>query len=198
MTRIPTQNIDTWLRRHCKVLQETQQKIGDKGYRSSEYCAIIQLERNEAIGGYRHVPNFFFRGADMGVTRYSGQPPACYTCGDCNLKCSSCMADLCSRCGTLGHRTATCRKPITCSLFGEEGHDYRMCSLAFLNQQHPEEYHFYLVRAQEEAAHQECVREERRCQAEEQQRAKRRRERGSGGRPSAREQNWKRKNKSWR
>lgn len=62
--QIPPQDIDSWLRWHCTVLQETPQKVDEKGYRSSEYRAIIQLERGTDKGGYRHVPKYFFLGAE--------------------------------------------------------------------------------------------------------------------------------------
>lgn len=139
-TKVPPRDIDTWLRRHCRVLQETQQRVDERGYRSNDYRAIIQLDRNPATGGYKHVPKYFFLGADRGTTRYSGQPQACYTCGDWRHKRQDCLAELCSRCGTPGHRTTHCTKPITCSLCAVEGHEYRMCGEAYLNKMYPEDY----------------------------------------------------------
>lgn len=47
---IPPEDINMWLCQRYQVLLSTQQKENGKGYESSGYRAIIQLQRDPATG----------------------------------------------------------------------------------------------------------------------------------------------------
>lgn len=144
-TVIPEEDIAMWLHQRCKVLLELERKKDDRGYWTGEYRTIISLDRDPYTGQLRHLPKYFFMGADRGITRYSGQPSACFQCGAFDHIRKNCQAQLCSKCGTTG----MCRREVTCSLCSQTGHAYRYCPESELNKRYPEAFHKEKERAKE-------------------------------------------------
>ncbi|KAL8184922.1 UNVERIFIED_CONTAM: hypothetical protein K2H54_032457 [Gekko kuhli] len=82
-------------------------------------------------------------GSDRGITRYSGQPPACFQCGGYDHIRQHCTTPLCTTCGQRGHLTSHCSKAVVCNLCLREGHTYLLCPSAYYNKQFPKSYAKY-------------------------------------------------------
>ena len=144
-TNVPAQDVSVWLRRHCKVLLEPEKRRDRRDVWTGEYRAIVGLHKNPMTGQIRHVPKYFFMGADRAMVRYAGQPPACFQCGSFSHRRRDCQTPLCSRCGVTGHATEICRRPVTCNLCLQEGHPYAWCPKAHWNAEDPERFELLMM-----------------------------------------------------
>lgn len=137
---IPLEDVTYWLGQRCRVLMGTQHTYDKNGYRNGGSRAIVALEHDSGSGWIHHLPKYLFMGADCGVVRYAGQPPACYTRGGYDHIQVHCNTELCSKCGVRGHRTATCRRLPTCSLCHQVGHTYIFCPQSETNKRDPDAF----------------------------------------------------------
>uniref|UniRef100_A0ACB8FBN2 Uncharacterized protein n=1 Tax=Sphaerodactylus townsendi TaxID=933632 RepID=A0ACB8FBN2_9SAUR len=136
---IPKEDISRRLAREGRVLLEPCEKRDEFGVWTCEFRLVMGLDRTPE-GRLRHLPRYFFMGGERATVRYSGQPPACYICGDYGHLRRDCTSRMCSRCGGKGHNTEFCSLPVCCSLCGKEGHPYRWCPESKRNASDPDRY----------------------------------------------------------
>uniref|UniRef100_A0A803T2C0 CCHC-type domain-containing protein n=1 Tax=Anolis carolinensis TaxID=28377 RepID=A0A803T2C0_ANOCA len=123
-TTIPAQDVARWVSKYAVILSGPDKKEDEQGYWTGEYRCVVSFKNEDPE--YRHgkLPKYFFLGADRGITRYAGQPQACFQCGSYDHQRRLCTSSLCSRCGIRGHHTATCHSSIRCNFCGDLGHTY--------------------------------------------------------------------------
>ncbi|XP_062993320.1 zinc finger CCHC domain-containing protein 3 [Elgaria multicarinata webbii] len=147
---IPEGDVALWLSRYANILMGPEKKRDRHGFWTGKYRCVVAFKdvshrglSHKAGGGPStgpesgahsaldgRLPKYFYLGAERGITRYSGQPPACFQCGSYGLRRRSCMTPLCSRCRVHGHPTAACQQAIRCNLCEELGHTYYWCPMA--------------------------------------------------------------------
>ncbi|XP_060116320.1 zinc finger CCHC domain-containing protein 3 [Heteronotia binoei] len=138
-TEVPAEDLTVWLDRYCRILLPPQKKRDRRGIWTGEYRAIVALERTPG-NTLKHLPKYFFTGANQGIIRYKGQPPSCYQCGGYNHVRVNCRTPLCSICGSKGHPSTQCKEGITCTLCMKQVHMYALCSEAPMNNKYPKAY----------------------------------------------------------
>ncbi|XP_053155944.1 uncharacterized protein LOC128346547 [Hemicordylus capensis] len=132
-TAIPAEDIAIWIKRHADLLMGPHKIKDSYGCWTGEYRSVISLRNDPETGCVRHLPKYFFIGADRVITTYSGQPPACYQCGGYDHFRKLCISALCVKCGEMGHNTPSCRKNIECNFCLRSGHTYTWCPEAYYN-----------------------------------------------------------------
>ncbi|KAL8202200.1 UNVERIFIED_CONTAM: hypothetical protein K2H54_002080 [Gekko kuhli] len=98
------------------------------------------MSRPDPRSNLKHLPKYLFLGTDRGVTRYTGQPPACYQCGGYDHIRQHCSSPLCAQCGEKGHGPMHCPTGVVCNLCRTSGHTYLLCQQAYYNKTHPGAY----------------------------------------------------------
>ncbi|KAJ6636905.1 hypothetical protein lerEdw1_013910, partial [Lerista edwardsae] len=115
--------------RYANVLLSPEKKLDENRIWTAEYQAVFAMRRNNTS-----IPKYFYLGSDRGITRFSGQPPACYHCSAYYHLRRFCPTSLCLRCGDREHDATSCQKGIVCKLCGILGHVYYRCPEAYYNQ----------------------------------------------------------------
>uniref|UniRef100_A0A8D2LAH5 CCHC-type domain-containing protein n=1 Tax=Varanus komodoensis TaxID=61221 RepID=A0A8D2LAH5_VARKO len=149
-TTIPEEDVARWVSRYAVILNGPYTRIDEEGFWMGEYRCVVSFKNQSQDNRQGKIPKYFFLGAERGITRYSGQPSACYHCGSYEHYRRTCTTQLCSRCCGKGHSTLACQRGIRCNLCKEDGHTYCWCPQAYYNQQDAEKLNAHMQRAAEE------------------------------------------------
>uniref|UniRef100_A0A8D2LGW7 CCHC-type domain-containing protein n=1 Tax=Varanus komodoensis TaxID=61221 RepID=A0A8D2LGW7_VARKO len=132
-TTIPEEDVARWVSRYAVILNGPYKRIDEEGFWTGEYHCVVSFKNQRQDNREGKNPKYFFLGAECGITRYSGQPSACYHCGSYEHYRRTCTTQLCScSCGK-GHSTLACQRGIRCNLCEEAGHTYYWCPQAYYN-----------------------------------------------------------------
>uniref|UniRef100_A0A8D2LG94 CCHC-type domain-containing protein n=1 Tax=Varanus komodoensis TaxID=61221 RepID=A0A8D2LG94_VARKO len=134
-TTIPEEDVARWVSRYAVILNGPYKRIDEEGFWTGEYRCVVSFKNQSQDNRQGKIPKYFFLGAERGITRYSGQPSACYHCGSYEHYRRTCTTQLCSRCCGKGHSTLACQRGIRCNLCEEAGHTYYWCPQAYYNRQ---------------------------------------------------------------
>uniref|UniRef100_A0A8D2IPZ9 CCHC-type domain-containing protein n=1 Tax=Varanus komodoensis TaxID=61221 RepID=A0A8D2IPZ9_VARKO len=140
-TTIPEEDVARWVSRYAVILNGPYKRIDEEGFWTGEYRCVVSFKNQSQDNRQGKIPKYFFLGAERGITRYSGQPSACYHCGSYEHYRRTCTTQLCSRCCGKGHSTLACQRGIRCNLCEEAGHTYYWCPQAYYNRQDAEKPH---------------------------------------------------------
>uniref|UniRef100_A0A8C4S1W5 CCHC-type domain-containing protein n=1 Tax=Erpetoichthys calabaricus TaxID=27687 RepID=A0A8C4S1W5_ERPCA len=102
-----------------------------------QYCDLykfdIVLKKENDTERVIHLPPVIQIGTVRGHVFYPGQPQVCRRCGNEGHKAADCAIIKCRNCKEEGHFTRDCRKPIKCSLCGQEAHVFKDSPVSYAN-----------------------------------------------------------------